>query len=395
MTSLPHRDATGRPRIAIVHDYFTQHGGAERVVGELVRLFPDATVHTSVFDRDKLPPPVATAGLEATPLQRLRRRGLPLPAFAPLLPRAFGALDVGDVEVVLSSTSAFAHHVRAPAGAIHVAYCHTPPHFLWEPDGYFRGRERLRRILAPGLAVLKAADVAAARRVHAYVANSRYTARRIRDDYGIEATVIHPPVDTAAHAPSPRRSGRFLAVARLRRHKRLEVAVEAANRLRAPLDVIGDGPDEAFLRGLAGPTVRFLGHQPDAVVREAMASCAALLVPGVEDFGLTTAEVQAAGRPPVAAAGGGALEIIRDGVTGFLYVDPGVDGLAAAMARSQTEQLDPAALVASAERFARPAFDAALVAFLARAVARGVAAEGARAATERPAEAPPGAAASD
>ena len=356
------------PRVAIVHDYFTQQGGAERVVDELVRLFPGAPVHASVFDPEVLPDRVRAAGVKASRLQPLRAAGLPLPLLAPILPTAFGRLRLDGAAVVVSSTSAFAHHVRPPAGAVHVAYCHSPPHFLYQADDYFRERPWQRGLMAPALALLRRADQAAGRRVDVYVANSRYTADRVERCYGRRATVIHPPIDVAAFTPVAERSGRFLVVARLRRHKRLELALQAANRAGLPLDVIGDGPDASYLRTHAGDAVRFLGRLPDDEVRAAMARCDGLIVPGIEDFGLTIAEVQAAGRPPIAFAAGGALEIVEDGVTGFLFAERGADALVEAMHRARETTLDAAALVESARRFDRPRFDAAFGALVARAV---------------------------
>ena len=291
---------------------------------------------------------------------------------APLLPTAFGRMPLEDATVVISSTSAFAHHVRPPDDAVHIAYCHAPPHFLWDAAGYFHGRAMAGWALAPGLAVLRRSDRAAARRVDAYVANSAYTAERIREAYDLDATVVYPPVDTAAFAPVTERSGRFLVVARLRRHKRIDLAVEAATRHGWPLDVIGEGPDEAALRRAAGPSVRFHGRLPDEAVARAMATCIALIVPGTEDFGMTMAEVQAAGRPPVAFARGGALEIVRDGETGFTFDEPTAEALAAAMRRSMADELDPDALVASARRFDRARFDAGMLAVLESVLGRPV-----------------------
>jgi glycosyltransferase involved in cell wall biosynthesis len=357
------------PRIAIVHDYFTQRGGAERVVDELVRLFPGASVRASVFDPEVLPDRVRAAGVKASRLQPLRAAGLPLPLLAPFLPTCFGSMRFDGVTAVISSTSAFAHHVRPPAGAVHLAYCHSPPHFLYQADDYFRDRSWQRRLMAPALAILRRADQAAGHRVDVYVANSQYSADRIQRCYGRTATVIHPPIDCAAFAPVEERSGRFLIVARLRRHKRLELALQAANRAGLPLDVIGDGPDARYLRTHATATVRLLGRLPDDEVRAAMARCDGLIVPGVEDFGLTIAEVQAAGRPPIAFAAGGALEIVRDGMTGFLFAEPGVDALIEAMRRARETPLEPARLVESARRFDRARFDAKLGALVARAVA--------------------------
>jgi glycosyltransferase involved in cell wall biosynthesis len=355
-------------RIAIVHDFITQRGGAEILVGEMVRLLPEATVHTSVVNSEEVPDALRATRIRTTPLQRIYDRGVPLMALAPLLPTAFGRMRLDDADLVLTSTTAFAHHVRPPAGTVHVAYCHAPPHFLWSTDDYFRGREIRGRLAAPALALARRSDRAAAARVHAYLANSRYTAARIGEVYGRDATVVYPPIDTDRFAPTDERSGRFLVVSRLRRHKRLDLAIDAATRFDWPLDVIGDGPDDEGLRAAAGPTVRFHGRLADDTVRATMARCIALLVPGSEDFGMTLAEVQAAGRPPVAFARGGALEIIDDGVTGFLFDEPTAESLAAAMARAIATEIDREALLASARRFDRSVFDAGLVRVLSEAV---------------------------
>jgi len=355
--------------VALVHDFFTQLGGAERFAGDLSRLFPTATVHTSVYDRDCLPDGLDPGRIRATPLQSLRARGIPLMLLAPVLPTAFGRIRLDGSGLVISSTTAFAHHVRPPDGAVHIAYCHSPPHFLWAGDDYFRGRRIRGRLLAPALALLRRSDLAAARRVDVFVANSHYTANRIRQAYGREAQVLHPPIETRAFSPTSERSGRFLVVSRLRRHKRIELAIEAALQLGVPLDIVGSGPDDDSLRRDAGRDIRFLGQLGDPAVRHAMARCIALLVPGIEDFGMTMAEVQAAGRPPVAFARGGALEIIRDGETGFLFDEPSVGSLAAAMRRAIDQELDVDALVESARRFDRDTFDAAFLELVARSVA--------------------------
>jgi glycosyltransferase involved in cell wall biosynthesis len=353
-------------RIAIVHDYVTQRGGAERLVGEMARLLPDATVHASVVDREQLPDGLSGRRIRTTPLQRIHERGVPLTAMAPLMPTAFAWMRL-DAEVVLSSTTAFAHHVRPPEGAVHVAYCHSPPHFLWSTDEYFRGRQIRGALAWPALALARRSDLAAAARVDLYVANSTSTAARIREIYGRDARVLYPPIETDRFEPVDERSGRFLVVSRLRRHKRLDLAIEAATRFGFPLDVIGEGPDEEVLRASAGPTVRFHDRSSDETVRAAMARCTALLVPGPEDFGMTIAEVQAAGRPPVAFAQGGALEIVEDGVTGFLFDEPTVESLADAMTRAAQLDLDRGRLVASAHRFDRAVFDDGLSRVLAEA----------------------------
>ncbi len=357
-------------KVALVHDYLTTIGGAERVVEQLVGVFDDAPVYTSVVERSTLPAALRSRDIRTTFLQSLGRGGAPLITLAPLMPAAFGRLDLDRFDVVLSSSSGFAHHVRVRSGAVHLCYCHTPPRFLWEPAEYFHDHDTKRSLLAPALAPLRRSDLAAARRVHGYVAISRHIAARIGRVYGIEAPVVYPPVDTAAFCPSDERSGRFLVVSRLRNYKRLDLAIEAANLLGQPLDVIGAGPELARLRTLAGPTVRVLGWRTDEEVRRAMARCTALIVPGEQDFGLTIVEAQASGRPPIAFGAGGALEIVRDGETGFLFGQQTVEALAAAMVRAIAEPIEPAALVASARRFDTSVFATSMLELIDEARAR-------------------------
>jgi len=347
-------------RIALVHDYFTQLGGAERVVGELATLLDPAVIAASVVDRRLLPPSIAGREIAHSPLQALLRAGAPLASLAPLLPWAFAHLDLGMVDMVVSSSSAFAHHVRAPKGAVHLAYVHTPARFIWQSDEYFRASRGQQRLLGPALDWFRRADRRAYRRIDRVVANSAHTASRLAAIHGSAPTVVHPPIRLDAFHPSGERSGRFLVVTRLRPYKQLDLAIGAAARTNLPLDVIGSGPDLGRLRRLAGPTVRFLGRRSDTEVAAAMAACDALIVPGVEDFGLTMAEVQAAGRPPIAPAAGGALEIIDDGVTGFLAARPTIDGFAEAMQRAHEGGLDVDRLRASAERFGPAPFGAAI-----------------------------------
>jgi glycosyltransferase involved in cell wall biosynthesis len=357
------------PRVAIVHDAFTQRGGAERLVDHLAAVLPGATVHAAVAAPDVVPATVAARGLRTTPLQWLQRMGIPLRTMVPLIPWAFRAMNVGRPDVVVASTASFGHHVRPPAGSSLVVYCHTPPRFLWQSHEYFAPGSTLGLLARPALALLRRLDRAAAARAHVYVANSAHTAAEVRRIYGREAAVIHPPIAAATFRPTDERSGRFLVVARLKRHKHIDVAIRAANLLGAPLDVVGEGPDLRRLERLAGPTVRFLGRLSDEDVAQAMARCEGLLVPGREDFGMTTAEVQAAGRPPIALAEGGALEIVRDGETGFLVPDRTPEAFAAAMLRARTEPLDAAELRASAVRVDNSIFDAAMIAVVQRLAA--------------------------
>ncbi len=357
-------------RIALVHDYFTQLGGAERVVGALAKILEPSVISASVVDRHLLPPELAGRQIRVTPLQGLLKAGAPLASMAPLLPLAFARLDVGSVDAVVSSSSAFAHQVRAPRGAVHIAYIHTPARFIWQSDEYFREHRGQQRLLGPALAWFRRLDRSAFRRIDRILANSAYTAARLAAIHGSRPEVVHPPVALDAFQPSPERSGRFLVVARLRPYKRLDIAIAAAGRTGLPLDIIGSGPDLGRLRRAAGPTIRFLGRLPDAAVARAMATCEALVVPGIEDFGLTMAEVQASGRPPLALARGGACEIVEDGLSGFLVEASSVEAFAEGMVRARETVLDPADMTRSAARFGPARFAAAIRRIVDETVAR-------------------------
>lgn len=356
-------------RVAIVHDSFVQPGGGERVAAELTRLFGGAPMYAGAVRSAAVPEALRAAEITSTFVNSLVRRGAPLASVAPMLPFAFSSLELGDADVVVSSSSAFAHHVRIPAGAVHVCYCHTPPRFLWEPGDYFLGRPVQRALSRPALGLFRRLDRSAARTVDLYVANSLHVASKIRRVYGRDALVVYPPVDTDSFRPTSERSGRFLVVSRLRNQKRIDLAVAAANLHGLPLDIIGEGPELGILRAMAGPTVRFLGRLPDAAVRHAMARSAAVIVPAVQDFGLTIVEAQASGRPPIAFAQGGALESVEDGRTGFLFAEQTPAALGIAMVRALAARLDPEALFRSAARFDVAAFRSGMRAAVGMAVA--------------------------
>ena len=343
-------------RTAIVHDYITQLGGAERVAGLLARRYPDASLFTSVHRQDLVPLEAVGGRVWRTSFLQWCVRRTGLKATLPLLPAAVASLPTAEYELLISSSSAFGHHASKGPGTLHVCLCHTPPRFLWQNNVYFRGRPALKHALAPLLAVLRRLDRRAARGVDAYVAVSKHVAARIHQTYGREAQLVYPPVNVASFAPVRERSGRFLVVSRLVPSKRVELVIEAANRSGLPLDVIGAGPEMASLSRLAGRSVRMLGWQPDPTVREAVARCEALVVAGEEDFGLVMAEAQASGRPPVAFAAGGALEIIEDGTTGYLFSEQTPASIADAMRRARGSSVDVASLVESARRFDLPLF---------------------------------------
>lgn len=353
--------------MAIAHDYLTQRGGAERVVLEMGRMWPQAPIYTSLYRPDSTFPDFPSRDVRTSYLDRLPVRA-GFRNLLPLYPSAFRALGTLDHDLVVSSSSGWAHGVRTGPRTVHVVYCHTPARWLY---GYaYLGVGSLRqRLVRPLLGPLRRWDVAAARRADLYVANSENVRRRIAAVYGLEADVVHPPVDVDRFTPRPR-GERLLVVSRLLPYKGVDLAVRAANRARLPLDVIGSGPSYEELRALAGPTVRFDRGLSDEAITELMESCRALLLPGEEDFGITPVEALAAGKPVVALGAGGALETLEEGVSAAFFAERTPEALLDALARVEAMDTGPDDLAARARRFSPEAFRSGLEAAVARAGAR-------------------------
>jgi len=353
-------------RVAFVHDYLTQLGGAERVLLAMRPLYPDAPIYTSLYDRSACGEAFGGADVRTTWLQRLPFARRNFRALLPLYPRAFESLDLRSYDLVISSTTSFAKGVRVRPAALHVCYMNTPTRFLWYPDEYaMEIAPRSARLLLAGLLPpLRRWDYAAAQYPDHIVANSRNVAQRIRDCYGRESDVAHCPVDVAAFAPAPDVADYYLVVARLLPYKRVALAIDAAQSIGARLIVIGTGPDERRLRSTAGLSVSFVGRVNDAERRRLFGRARAVIVPGIEDFGLVPLEAAAAGRPTVAFAAGGALETVVEGETGIFFHEPTATALADALRALRPEEFDPQRLVAHAAQFSPDRFRARLAALI-------------------------------
>ncbi len=342
-------------RVAIVHDYLNQRGGAERVLAVLHEMFPEAPIFTSVLDRSSLWPQLQSADVRVSWMQRLPGVTRHFKKYLLLYPLVFERLDLSGFDLVLSSSSAFAKGVRAPRGGVHVCYCYTPARFIWNYDQYVEREEfgrAVRTALPLAIRILRRWDLRTADRPHAYVAISRVVAERIRRTYGREAEVVAPPVDVGRFRDLAEPQGDYyLILSRLNAYKRIHLAVEAFNRLRLPLVIVGDGPHRAALERMAGPTVRFLGHVSDREAGKLLAGCRALVFPGEEDFGIAVVEANAAGRPVVAYQDGGALDTVEPGVTGVFFSEPSPDSLAEAVLRSTRIAWDRGVMQDHATRF--------------------------------------------
>lgn len=346
-------------KVAIVHDYLNQAGGAERVVAALHRMYPDAPVFTTLFDAAVVGEPLASADVRVSWMQRLPAWKRHFKAYLPVYPLAVRSFDLSGYDVVITSSSAWAKGVRVPDGAVHVCYCYTPMRWAWNFSDYVDRSEigSLSRAAASAIMrPLRRWDVATSRSVDCFVAISTDVAGRIRDAYGRDSEVVFPPVDVARFRADTHREDFFLVVSRLTAYKRIDLAVRTCSDLGLPLVVVGDGPDRAALERLAGPTVRFTGRMGDAETAAMFERCRALILPGREDFGLTPLEANAAGRPVVAYRAGGALDTVIDGETGVLFDEQTEFSLGRALMAVAAREWDATRLRAHAVTFSEDVF---------------------------------------
>jgi glycosyltransferase involved in cell wall biosynthesis len=356
----------------LVHDYLLVMRGAERTFEAMAACYPDAGIATLLYD------PLGTEGrfrhrrVRTSFLQCVAADQRRFRRFLPLLPLAAERLPVSRASVVISSSSAFAHGVRAAPDAVHISYCYSPFRYVWHERR--RTAERLAppiRPLAHGfLSSVRRWDIRASQRVTAYVAISELTRQRIGDFYGRDATIVHPPVEVHRFGGMPAPEDYFLLVGELAGHKNTEVALASAERAGVKVKVVGDGPERARLRQRF-PRAIFLGRVDDRRLVGLYAACRALIVPAIEEFGITMVEALAAGRPIVAAARGGALEIVDDGKTGVLFAPGNIDALAEALRETDWEGFDVATLKRSAQRFSVTQFQRRFTSEVARILNEG------------------------
>jgi len=344
--------------------------GAERTFAAMADLYSQAPIFTLLYDEQGTNGRFARRSITTSPLQRLGVGQDTFRRLLPLYPLAIRRLAPPVSDVVLSSSSAFAHGVRVPDGAVHVCYCHAPFRYAWyeQARALAEVARPLRPVLRLQLRRMRSWDLAASRRVDCYIANSELTRERIKCYYGRDASVIHPPVETDRFAPGTPGDS-LLVVSELVAHKRLHLALEAARRAGVPIRIVGAGPDQGALSG-AYPEADFLGRVSDDDLVELYASARALVVPGIEEFGITAVEAQAAGRPVIAAAAGGALETVLDGQTGRLARLDDVESLVRAIKSIDELDFDPARAVHNAARFSVAAFQRRLSAQVKQALQR-------------------------
>jgi glycosyltransferase involved in cell wall biosynthesis len=340
-------------RLALVHDWLNQIGGAEDVLETLVEMFPSAPVYTSMYWPEKMNPAYREWDIRVTWMDRLPGIYRHHQSYLPLYPLAFAGLDLSGYDLVLSNKSGFCHGVRTD-DTTHICYCLAPTRYVWDFDAY-AAREALssatRTALRPLVALLRRWDYRAAQQVDRFIAISREVQARIRRYYNRDSVIIHPPVDTVRFQPAATQEDYYLIVSRLIPYKRIDLAVRAFNQLELPLVIAGDGRDREALEALAGPTVKFLGYVPDEELPDLFARCQATILPGMEDFAITPVQAQAAGQPVIAYGAGGALDTVIEGETGAFFHELTPGALAEGIRGFDPSVIDPQACVRNAARF--------------------------------------------
>ncbi|MBN1562219.1 MAG: glycosyltransferase [Anaerolineae bacterium] len=354
-------------KLALAHDWLNQIGGAEDVLAELVNFYPDAPIYTSMYAPDLMPDAYRDWDIHTSWLDRLPGIYEHHQRYLPLYPLAWGNTDLSAYDVVLSNKSGFCHGLKVGPETLHICYCLAPTRYIWDLAGYLN-RENFGtsvRLGAKLVAVLyRRWDYAAAQRVHHFIAISTEIQQRIKRYYHRDSVIMYPPVDTERFTPADKHDDYFLILSRLIPYKRIDLAVQACTELGLPLKVGGKGRDLDRLKALAGPTVEFLGFVPDGDVPDLFARCRAFIFPGLEDFGITPVQAQAAGRPVIAFKGGGALDTVLPGKTGLYFEEQSAAALKRALQAFDEQDYDPAELRAHALQFDAAVFKRRLTGYV-------------------------------
>jgi glycosyltransferase involved in cell wall biosynthesis len=357
-------------KVALAHDYLNQYGGAERVLEQLHDLYPDAPIYTSMYDPSIMPAAYRSWDIRTSFMQRLPFVTKRHQAYLMAYPIAFESFDLSAYDVVISNSSAFCKGVVTGPSTMHISYCLTPMRWVWRYRDYV-DRERLggvaRALLPPLIHYLRVWDAMASSRVDRYIAISSAVAARIRKYYRRNPEIIYPPVDTAQFPAAGPRGDYYMTAGRMTPYQRKDLIVDAFRDLGRPVKIVGDGRDRARLQARATPNIEFPGWVDDRTLRDLYANCRGYLFPGEEDFGIAPVEAQAAGKPVIAYAAGGALDTVIDGETGVLFARQTPADLADAVRRFETLSFDPDRIRQNAERFSSQVFRERFSSFVERA----------------------------
>ncbi|MFH2033406.1 MAG: glycosyltransferase, partial [Candidatus Margulisiibacteriota bacterium] len=357
-------------KVAIVHDFLFQFGGAEQVVATLHEMFPDAPIFTSIYFKDKLPTNFAEMDIRPSSLMQnipfIRRTHKHLFFLYPLI---FQRIDLADFDLIISSSSSFAKNIKKPKSAKHVCYCHNPARFIYKNDDYLKKYKMpffYKKLIKMFLPFLRSKDVNNDQ-VDYFIANSKRTAAEIKKRYHRDSEVIYPPIDTGIFNPSGKKEEYFVTLGRLVPYKRYDIVIEAFNRLGLPLKVIGAGPALKELKEVSKANIQFLGYLPEKDVTAYLSGAKALIWPEESDFGMSPVEAAACGTPCVAFSRGGAAESIVEGVTGVFFDEQTPEALIKAINKFQSIKFDPNILRKHAiDKFDKTLFKKRFMEFLAK-----------------------------
>ena len=318
-------------KIAIVHDWLTNMGGAENLIINFHEMYPDAPIYTSIYNPDKLDNRLKNIDVRTSFIQKKKKKITNHKKYYPLMPMAFENMDLNEYDVILSSSTCCAKGVIPRPGALHICYCATPMRYAWEKrEDYVKECGKFKRRLIGILThYMRIWDVTSSSRVDYFIANSTAVQQRIKSYYRRDSVVINPAVRCNLFNISDVDKDYYFIVSRLVSYKRFDLAVQACKELNKKLIIIGDGPEREKLKKMAGDSknIQFLGRLNDNEVEKYMSECKALLFPGEEDFGITPVEAMACGRPVIAYGRGGVLDTIIDGKTGVLFKNQTVEDL--------------------------------------------------------------------
>ena len=359
-------------KVAIVHDWLTGMRGGEKVLEVLCDIFPEAVIYTLFCDERKISHKIKKMKLVTSFLQNLPFSTRLFRRYLPLFPLAVEQFDLTGYELVISSSHCVAKGVVTGADCLHISYCYTPLRYGWDMYQEYFAAERLtfpeKALIPVFLNYLRMWDVVSSSRVDYFAAISNTVRNRIKKHYRRDSVVIYPPVDTSFFTPGEKTSaqgsgspinrattsdgeGAYLIVSSLSPYKRIDVAIEAFNRLGRPLRIVGLGPELRRLKRLAGKNIEFLGWVEPAVLRDLYRGCRALVFPGEEDFGIAPVEAMASGKPVIGYGRGGLTETVSDGATGIHFSPSSPPALCEAVRSLETISFDPELIRKSALRF--------------------------------------------
>ncbi len=351
-------------KVALVHDFLLKLGGAERVLKVFSEMFPDAPIYTLFYDEEKVG--------DVFPAERIRTSFLSkYPDFIKKryrylthkMPEAVEDFDFEEFDLVISSSSAYAHGIITPLHTKHLCYCHSPMRYAWDWSNEYRKEHDISGLktwlYSPLLKSLRTWDKIAADRPTKYLANSRNVQKRLKKYYRADSDIVYPPVDCDRFRASDKHSNYFLIVSTLTPYKKIDLAVQLFNKLGRRLVVIGDGPHRKYLENIAADNIDFLGFKDDDTVKEYIENCRALIFPGEEDFGIVPVEAMAAGKPVLAFGKGGGTETIISGKTGEFFFEQTVESMEDGLARLLYNEkfYKPSTIRRHAKNFSREIFE--------------------------------------